>query len=223
MAADNKLLIAQWFEEVWNQKRTATIDELMSPDCLTKVEGLDEPLSREAFKEYQRAFLSAVPDLIAEVPLLTGEGDTVVASWRARGTHLGAGLGVPPSGRPVDFTGLSVFELAEGRIVRGFDRWNRGEMIASLMQVRINELGLHRGLTRREAQVALLMAERYSHTEIAEQLGIRPNTARRHSERVLNKLGIHRRQDVAEALGKVPVSVLARHGSDITETGQGRS
>ena len=95
-------------------------------------------------------------------------------------------------------------------------------MIASLMQVRIDELGLHRGLTRREAQLALLMAERYSHTEIAEQLMIRPNTARRHSERVLNKLGIHRRQDVAEALGKVPGSVLARHGADIAETVAGR-
>ena len=218
MTADNKLLVARWFEEVWNRKRAATIDELMSPDCLTKVEGLDEPLSRDAFKEYQHAFLNAVPDLIAEVPLMTAEGDTVIVSWRARGTHLGPGLGISPSGRAVDFTGLSVFEFVDGRIARGFDRWNRGEMIASLMQVRMDELGVHRSLTRREAQVALLMAERYSHTEIAEQLGIKPNTARRHCERVLGKLGVHRRQDVAEALGKVPGSVLARHGSDISET-----
>jgi steroid delta-isomerase-like uncharacterized protein len=218
MTVDNKLLVARWFEEVWNQQRAAAIDELMAPDCLTKVEGLDEPLSREAFREYQRAFLSAVPDLIAEVPLITAEGHTVIASWRARGTHVGAGLGIPPSGRPVDVTGLSVFEFAEGRIARGFDRWNRGEMIASLMHVRMDELGVHRGLTRREAQVALLMAERYSHTEIADQLRIKPNTARRHCEHVLGKLGVHRRQDVAEALGKVPGSVLSRHGSDIAES-----
>ncbi|MFN0181323.1 MAG: ester cyclase [Gemmatimonadales bacterium] len=215
MTADPKTTLFRWFREVWNEGRHETIDELMLPDCLTKVEGLDAPLSRDAFKAYHRAFLSAVPDLRAEVLSVTTEGETSVASWRARGTHLGPGLGIPPSRRPVDFTGLSVFDFVDGRIAKGFDRWNRGEMIASLMQVRMDELREHAGLTQREAQVALLMAERFSHPEIATQLGIKPNTARRHCERVLSKLGVRRRQDVAQALGKIPGSVLDRHGSDL--------
>lgn len=40
----------------------------------------------------------------------------------------------------MDVSGLTVFEFEGGSIVRGFDRWNRGEMIASLMQVRMDEL-----------------------------------------------------------------------------------
>ena len=59
------------------------------------------------------------------------------------------------------------------------------------------------------------MAERFNYREIAEQLRIQPNTARRHSERVMLKLGVRRRQDVAKALGKISGSVLARHGSDV--------
>lgn len=59
-----------------------------------------------------------------------------------------------------------------------------------------------RNLTSREAQVSLLMAERLTHSEIATQLNITPNTARRHCERVLKKAGVRRRQAVAAALGK---------------------
>jgi len=214
MSSDPKALLTRWFDEVWNQQRHHTIDELMAPTCLTKVEGIDQPLTRDAFKEYQRAFLSAVPDLRSEVLFITTEGARSIVGWRARGTHLGAGLGIPPSRRPVDFTGLSVFDLDGGRIAHGFDRWNRGEMIASLMQVRIDEIQAH-GFTRREAQVALLMADRLTYSEIASDLRIKPNTARRYCERILRKLGVHRRQEVAQALGKIPGSVLNRHGGDV--------
>ncbi|HZS26416.1 MAG TPA: hypothetical protein VFB76_04240 [Candidatus Angelobacter sp.] len=31
MIDDNKKLVRRWFEEVWNQGREATIDELLSP------------------------------------------------------------------------------------------------------------------------------------------------------------------------------------------------
>jgi steroid delta-isomerase-like uncharacterized protein len=217
MTPDCKAVVARWFQEVWNERRRDAIDEMMAEDCLTKVEGLDAPLSRDAFKEYHQAFLSAVPDLRAEVVLLIGEGTTAVASWRAVGTHSGPGLGIPPSGRRVDFTGLSVFEFVGGLIARGFDRWNRGEMIASLMRVRMDELRSHVGFTQREAQVALLIAERFTHAEIAAQLKIRPNTARRHCEKVMMKLGVSRRQDVAPALGKIPGSVLVRHGTDLED------
>jgi DNA-binding CsgD family transcriptional regulator len=88
-------------------------------------------------------------------------------------------------------------------------------MIGSLMQVRMDEIRGHAGLTEREAQVALLMAERFTHTDIATQLRIKPNTARRHCEKSMAKLGVHRRQDVAQALGKIPGSVLNRHGDDM--------
>ena len=189
---DYKKLVTRWTTEVWNKRREEVIDDLMSPDCVVEVEGMDELLTLSAFKDYRRAFLLAVPDLSVEILSITSEGNTAMQYWRATGTHVGSGLGIPPSGRRVDFTGVSSYEFEDGRIVRGFDRWNRGEMIASLMQLRMDEL-CERGLTRREAQVALLMAERFPHTEIASQLKIKPNTARRHCEKVLMKLGVSRR------------------------------
>jgi DNA-binding CsgD family transcriptional regulator len=52
------------------------------------------------------------------------------------------------------------------------------------------------GLTRREAQIARLLARRASNREIAEQLDLSPHTVRHHIENIFRKLGIHSRRDI---------------------------
>lgn len=49
------------------------------------------------------------------------------------------------------------------------------------------------GLTRRQAEVALLLADRHSNKEIAAALGLSVHTARHHVEHVLSALGVGRR------------------------------
>ncbi len=56
------------------------------------------------------------------------------------------------------------------------------------------------GLTRQEVRVAKMLAERKRNREIAEALSISPNTARRHTENVFAKLGIHSRDEVSRIL-----------------------
>ena len=57
------------------------------------------------------------------------------------------------------------------------------------------------GLTPREAEVAGLLARRLTSREIADRLSISPHTVRRHTERVLAKLGVRSRRDVEDVLG----------------------
>ncbi len=56
------------------------------------------------------------------------------------------------------------------------------------------------GLTKREAEVALLVAEGLSNAEVAERLFVSPHTARHHVENVLGKLGLASRAAVAARL-----------------------
>lgn len=55
-------------------------------------------------------------------------------------------------------------------------------------------------LTRREADVALLLVERRRNTEIASALSISAHTARHHTEHVLEKLAVSRRTEVEKIL-----------------------
>ena len=60
------------------------------------------------------------------------------------------------------------------------------------------ELTLARfGLTRREAEIARLLALRATNTEIADQLDVSPHTVRHHVENIFAKLGIHSRRSIA--------------------------
>lgn len=51
-------------------------------------------------------------------------------------------------------------------------------------------------LTPTQARVATLLADRLTNAEIASQLRVRPNTARRHTEAVLWRLGVSSRFQV---------------------------
>jgi len=55
-------------------------------------------------------------------------------------------------------------------------------------------------LTKREAEVAMLLADRRRNAEIARALGISVHTARHHVERVLRQLGGCKRRDVERVL-----------------------
>ena len=60
------------------------------------------------------------------------------------------------------------------------------------------ELTLGRlGLTRREADIARLLARRATNREIADRLDLSPHTVRHHVENIFAKLGIHSRRSIA--------------------------
>lgn len=55
-------------------------------------------------------------------------------------------------------------------------------------------------LTRRQAEVARLLAARYTNREVADTLDISPHTARHHTQAVLEALGISSRREVTDRL-----------------------
>jgi steroid delta-isomerase-like uncharacterized protein len=131
MASANALLARRWFEEVWNEKLDATVLELLDPNIVGQMEGV-EVRSAEDFLKAREGLLDGFPDLHVTVDDVVSEGDNVVVRWSAEGTHKGAGLGIPPSRRRVSFRGRSWIVFANGRIVKGWDSWNLGQLFAQL-------------------------------------------------------------------------------------------
>src|SRR5215217_2863747 len=114
---ENKMISWRLQEEVFGEGKLKSVDELVAPDYVSHAPG-DPELSRgpEDIKEIVRAYHSAFPDINFAVEQQVAEGDTVVTRWIARGTHQGEFMGVPPSGRRIEVSGMSMDRISEDRI-----------------------------------------------------------------------------------------------------------
>ena len=129
--SDNAAVARRWFQEVWVAGGERSVDLLMAPDAVGWMEGraIKGPID---FKEARRTLLHVFPDLTMTVEDTIEEGAKVAVRWTATATHRGEGLGVPPTNRRVVFRGITWLELRDRRIVRGWDSWNLGGLIAEL-------------------------------------------------------------------------------------------
>ena len=118
MSAENKAIIRRLFDEVVNGGDLATIDELFAPTYFRQdPDSPGLPPGPEVFKQLITTYRTAFPDLHVTVDdLIDAEDDRVVVRWTARGTHQGEFLGMVPTGRPVVFTGISIYPLVGGKI-----------------------------------------------------------------------------------------------------------
>jgi steroid delta-isomerase-like uncharacterized protein len=134
MNSDPKALLRRWFEEVWNQGREATIDELFSDHAIAFGLGeADTDVRGPAqFKIFFRNIRGAFPDLHITIVDAIAEGDKVAVRFVLEGTHTGPGLPVPPTGRKVRVTGMTVVEVVDGMIIKGWNNWDQLGMLQQL-------------------------------------------------------------------------------------------
>ncbi len=127
MAEGNETFLHRWFEEVWNKGREEAIDEMLAEDGVGH--GLPtengEPIrGPKDFKPFFRNFREAFPNINVEIVETVSEGDKICAVCRVTGALEGAGLGVSPAKQPVDFTGIIVVKLRDGKIIEAWNEFN---------------------------------------------------------------------------------------------------
>ena len=122
----------RWYKEVWKPGGERTVHELMAEDIVGYMEGVDIRSRSEFLAERQR-LLAAFPDLEIVVDDYIEEGSKVVARWHVTATHTSDALGFPASNRKVAFRGMTWLEFKDGRIVLGWDSWNEGGLLQSLL------------------------------------------------------------------------------------------
>ena len=126
-------VVRAWFKEVWDEGREDAIDRLADPNCI--IHGLGGPgvpsmRGTAPFKELFRTFREALGDLDIAVERTVTEGDTCAAYCRVKGRHVGVKLG-PPSKRPVEFNGITIAVVRNGKIVEG---WNCFDFLSMYQQ-----------------------------------------------------------------------------------------
>ena len=122
MSEQHRAFVHRWFDEVWNQGKESTIDELCHPDAV--IHGFPEAgavTNREGFRAGFHKFRAAFSGIHITVDDVVSEGDTVASRWTASMKHTGDGFGIPPTGEPVQVSGMSFVRLRDGRSI---ESWN---------------------------------------------------------------------------------------------------
>ncbi len=109
----NHAVVRRFVEEVLGRGDFAALNALAAPEC---ADHADTP-GPATIAQFLVAWRAAFPDLAITVEELVAEGDRVTARWTLRGTHRGAFLGRPPTGRAVAVTGIELYRLVDGQIV----------------------------------------------------------------------------------------------------------
>jgi steroid delta-isomerase-like uncharacterized protein len=131
---DAATLMRRWFEEVWNEGRAESIDELFPEHAvLWGVSRMGVASQGPAeFKEFHKALRAAFPDVHIELEDVVQEGDMAFARWTATMTHSGDGLGMAPTGRALHLSGMSALRVHDGKLVEGWNNWDQMGMARQL-------------------------------------------------------------------------------------------
>lgn len=131
---DNKTLSRRLFQEFWDQKNLAVADELMAANHVDHTPGSPPglPPGPEGLKQFASVYFTAFPDLRITIEEMVAEGDKVVTRWATRATHKGDLMGIPPTGKQLTITGISIDRIAGGKIA---ETWTNFDALGMLQQV----------------------------------------------------------------------------------------
>jgi steroid delta-isomerase-like uncharacterized protein len=132
-AEENKAVSRRVAEEVFNGGNVDLADELYAPDYVLHDPSLPEDLhGPEGIKRYAAMTLGAFPDIRVTVEDQVAEGDKVVSRWTATGTHTGDLMGIPPTGRRVEISGVTINRFSGGKIA---EDWYQSDDLGMMRQL----------------------------------------------------------------------------------------
>lgn len=129
----NKTLVRQLIEEVFNQGNVSLANEIVSPDYVEH-EPLPPgmPQGREGFEMIVHMLQSAFPDFKATIEDIVAEDDKVVIRMTWSGTQQAEFMGLPASGKQMSIAIIDIFRLADGKFV---DHWGVSDMMTMMQQL----------------------------------------------------------------------------------------
>ncbi|MFH8612871.1 ester cyclase [Streptomyces sp. NPDC018029] len=108
------------------------VDEVVAPDVLIRTPLPVDATGAEALKQVGAILFRAFPDLHVEVEDVIAERDKLVFRNTVTGTHRGAYMGVPPTGKSITYKEIMIVRFVDGRIA---ETWGLVDVLAQMKQL----------------------------------------------------------------------------------------
>ena len=127
----NRAALAQAIEN-WNRGNLAAYTEIYDPNVVLHGFPPDLPPGRAGAKLFYDGLWAgfARPRLLIQDVI--AEGDQLACRFEMEATHTGGFMGIPPTGKTIQVSGMTILRFVGGRIV---ERWNQVDMLGWLQQL----------------------------------------------------------------------------------------
>ena len=132
MKKNNQECLADFFQNVFNRGNIEATDRYVDSSLVDHAPWPGHPATRTGFKTGLAEMRSSFPDLNVAVERIIAQDDLVVAHQRMSGTHLGAFMGTPASGRTFNVEAIDIVRMKDGRIVEHWGVLNTVGMMEQL-------------------------------------------------------------------------------------------
>ena len=129
---DNKALIREIIEEVWNRGNLAAVDRYFAPDYVDHTPFPGQGPGPEGYRQVVTAIRDAFPDLYLTLGDILAEGDRVAFRYTMEGTHQGDFVGIPPTGKPFSVEGMIIARVVDSKAV---ERWANLDTLGLMQQL----------------------------------------------------------------------------------------
>ena len=127
----NKALVHRFFE-AFNAGDLDAAVAVFDPNAVVHNSGAPDPLNLEGFGQLAGVFLAAFPGGQHSIDDIVVEGDKVVTRITYRGAHTGDLMGMPPTGKHVAVSAMTIDKIANGKIV---ETWRLFDQMGMMQQL----------------------------------------------------------------------------------------
>lgn len=124
-----KAVASRFVYDVWSGGDLGLIDEIFAADFVNHSLLPGQSPARDGIRQFVSRWRSAFPDVNVTADLLVAQGERVAIRWTSRGTHLGGLLGVPPSGRYITVSGITMLTVRDGQITESTQQWALADLL----------------------------------------------------------------------------------------------
>jgi steroid delta-isomerase-like uncharacterized protein len=132
MSTEENKAVARKFYELFETGDLKAAEEVVAKDFVNLRAIPGQTAGLAGLKEVIKAFRAGVPDIKFTIEEQVAEGDKVASRYSATCTHQGDFLGVPRTDKPLNFTGLVIHRIVEGKIQ---EAWLEFDMLGVMRQM----------------------------------------------------------------------------------------
>jgi steroid delta-isomerase-like uncharacterized protein len=137
-AEDNRTAARQWIEAFNNRDEQREADSRTADYIAHAPDSIDPaPLDSDGWTQFLAGFLEGFPDLQLKVEAAAADAEMVAQRILFTGTHTGVFQGLPPTNRQVNFSGIEINRMVDGKVA---EHWFQLDQVTLLQQLGLRVL-----------------------------------------------------------------------------------